>query len=676
MSGTAIPTQLGEFRPVAILGRGGSGIVYDAMWGPRRVALKVLHRELASTARVREQFLAEAKRLQAITHPAVVKVLAVGELPDELRTPYLAMERLDGEPLASVLARGPLPVPRAIALFAGLCDAVGALHAEGVIHRDLKPENVLVVEGDHAVLLDFGIAKDLEAPASTTTMEGNVRGTPAYMAPERFFGQPAGVTTDIYELAVMLYAMLAGRLPWDDLADPEARLSPQPLPELGELDVVIRQALSTRAQNRPATARALLDAVHAAAGTQASAPKPADTARMAPATEQKPWFAERHTTTDRGKTPLAWAPADAPAKPAVARRSRRWPLALAMVAVAGAAAAVVAWRTAGDDDPVAIEPASVISPHVPKPEVAVDAIVASTDPWDQPPPPPPKPPPTIELSGPEVPTVDARKELAAAYQHVPADTRVLFGVNLGELRKHDQFDDILGKIKRQPMVVSLIGSTPPCVQSVLTGAEWALYASKSLEDSEHATLIVRGRWKRADIARCFADDAVALAMPDGKTMLQLRRVGWIDFIDDHTLYLSVRDDLAAAQVHDLVKTGGGPMAHAKQLVAKLPADRTVAVVVDGSDELAWPKDHLPKGSDLAAYVRVDNYTELDIRADTHTVEGATKVVNEVKAVFGDLFKDKDSDFLGSLQVVRDGTALRIHGRLSSLLIAMISSAIP
>src|SRR5690348_14473918 len=182
-------------------------------------------------------------------HPSVVKVLAVGTLPDG--RPYLAMERLDGETLASVIARGALALDRALDMFGELASAVGALHEQGLVHRDLKPENVFIVAGRHAVLLDFGIAKDLAAPASTTTQEGNVRGTPAYMAPERFFGQPAGLATDVYELALVLYVMLAGRLPWDEIADPEARLQPRPLTDLAEvpeaLDIEIRRALSTRA---------------------------------------------------------------------------------------------------------------------------------------------------------------------------------------------------------------------------------------------------------------------------------------------------------------------------------------------------------------------------------------------------------------------------------------------
>src|SRR5258708_9420723 len=111
MEAVRLPSTLGEFVIVGVLGRGGSGIVYDATWGPRRVALKVLDAS-AATDKECAQFLAEAVRLQRIAHAHVVKVLATGQLPDG--RPYLAMERLDGETLASVLARGALPLARAL----------------------------------------------------------------------------------------------------------------------------------------------------------------------------------------------------------------------------------------------------------------------------------------------------------------------------------------------------------------------------------------------------------------------------------------------------------------------------------------------------------------------------------------------------------------------------------
>jgi len=674
----SVNASLGEFVVLSVLGQGGSGVVYDAQWGPRRVALKVVH--LAVTERIRTQFLAEARRLQTITHAAVVKVLSVGELPDG--RPYLAMERLDGETLASLLARGPLEIAEAMALFGELCGAVAALHQQNLVHRDLKPENVFIVGGKHAVLLDFGIAKELEAPASTTTMDGGVRGTPAYMAPERFFGQPAGVATDIYELAVTLYAMLAGRLPWDDVADPEARLSPRPLVEFAavpeDLDIEIRRAMSTRAQNRPASATALLVGVQGAAGGAAGEPsKPADTARMAPAAtttsggSSKPWFAERQVTTDRGKTPLAWAPT---VLAAPKRRRWRWAVFAGIAAVAIAAAVIVIWQRAGTDPAPAVATPVVVDAAVAVGEP--DAYYDPSDPWSSPPEPATREvPAALVTTGDELPAKTAREEIAAAIRHVPADTHLLFTASIGELRKHEQIDAVLGKIAAQPLVKAFLATTPPCIQTLVTGAEWALFATKALDARTSGTLMIRGRWKRADVESCFAPDALPLAMPDGKQMMQLKRVGWIDFVDDHTVYISVREDLAAAQVHELVQRGGGPSPTTAKLFASVPAARSLGVVIDGSANLKWPDDTLPKRSDLVAWLRADEPTEFHILADTHDAAAAAAVVARVRPTFDELFKDSQSSILGKVAVTQDRTQMTIHGEMSALLIAMISSQI-
>ncbi|MBS1119981.1 MAG: serine/threonine protein kinase [Deltaproteobacteria bacterium] len=697
MDPASIPTSLGEFRIVAELGRGGSGVVYDASWGPRRVALKVLHPSLVTTERLRAQFLAEATRLQTITHSSVVKVLAVGELPDG--RPYLAMERLDGETLASVLARGPMELPDALAIFGELCSAVGALHDRNLVHRDLKPENVFIVGGQHGVLLDFGIAKELEAPDSTTTMDGGVRGTPAYMAPERFFGQPAGVATDIYELAVTLYAMLAGRLPWDDLNDPEARLAPRPLVEFAavpaELDIEIRRAMSTRAQNRPESAKALLEAARGAAGAPALAPGAADTARMAPTpdlakptvtAQRQPWFAGRQRTTDRGKTPLAWAPSDPASVPeSPTKRRRRWPLVAGAMALALAIGGALAWRPGGggpsDASDASLATASLATAAL----VDASVLAPAHDPWGaaQPASPPAsaaaapveRPAVSFTTSGSELSIPDARKEIAAALVHVPADTGVLFSVAIGELRKNEQFAVILGKIANNPQVAPLKQLLPPCVVALLAASEWAVYAARSLDESEHGTVMIRGRWNRAEVEQCFAPDSIPLAMPDGKQMLQLRRVGWLDFVDDHTVYISVRDDLAAAQVHDLVKHGSGAAPHTKQLLASLPADRTLAVAIDGSSGASWPKQVLPRSSDATVWLRVGPETEFGVVADPHSEAEATKVVASTRPLFDDLI-NATGEALGRITVERKATAMHLHGKMSALMIAMLIAAIP
>jgi serine/threonine-protein kinase len=159
-----------------------------------------------------------------------------------------------------------------VAVFDTLAEAVAVLHRAGLIHRDIKPENVFLEDGPvpHPVLLDFGIARDVSESESTTTAAGQTRGTPAYMAPERFFGTVASVRTDVYELAVTLYAMLTARLPWDDVQSAATRLSPIPPAHVGvglppELVTVILRALSTRPEMRPESADSFADLVRRAA---------------------------------------------------------------------------------------------------------------------------------------------------------------------------------------------------------------------------------------------------------------------------------------------------------------------------------------------------------------------------------------------------------------------------
>jgi serine/threonine protein kinase len=669
----SIPGSLGEFRIVAMLGQGGTGIVYDAWWGPRRVALKVLHPALVGTDRERAQFLAEAQRLQAIAHSSVVKVLAFGELPD--RRPYLAMERLDGETLASVLSRGPLPLARALELFDELCGAIAALHAQGLVHRDLKPENVFIVADRHAVLLDFGIAKELAAPASTTTQDGGVRGTPAYMAPERFFGQPAGVATDIYELAVTLYAMLAGRLPWDEIGDPEARLQPRPLVDLApvpaELDVEIRRAMSTRAQNRPASATAFLEAVRAAAGT-VEAPASSETAKLpkqVTTTEPaKPWFADRQPTTDRGKTPLAWAPtAAAPALPAKKPR-RRWPWIAAPIVVAGAVVAFVLTR--GDDERM-----------VPF-QIPVVQLTPERDPWVAKKDPDPWGSHTIPDDSPKIAMAstgeayEAQRSAAnTAIGRLPSDTSVVVTVVMDELRKQEQFGSLVDKLANEPRVKMLAALMPPCVKQLVAGSGWLVFGMPST-DQTHGVLVAHGGFSRADVEKCFAPDAKSQVV-DGAKLMQLGRAGWVDFIDDHTVYVAMRPDIPAAKVHELViKGGAGPTGHTRQLLAGLSSDRTLAVAIDGA-RARWAPDTLPATSDVFGWVRVEkDGASLDFAIDPKTRREADKLEGTLKPQVDDLFANTSKAAVGKLDVVREATAIHVRGSLTGLMIGIITTAVP
>ena len=138
------PTELGEFTVVGVLGEGGSATVYDARWGHRSVALKVIRADLAGAEARR--FLDEAKLLIDMAHPGVVKVLAAGALPDG--RPYLAMEKLPGQTLADRLAREATVDPKsACDMMLQCAEALNFMHGMGVIHCDVKPENVFLCQG-------------------------------------------------------------------------------------------------------------------------------------------------------------------------------------------------------------------------------------------------------------------------------------------------------------------------------------------------------------------------------------------------------------------------------------------------------------------------------------------------------------------------------------------------
>ncbi len=645
--------SLGDFRLHAVLGEGGSGTVYDASWGPRRVALKVLHAALVGTGKERARFLAEARRLQQIGHPSVVKVLAVGELPDG--RPYLAMERLEGETLASRIAKGALPLDLALPLFGELCGAVSALHDQGLIHRDLKPENVYVVNARHAVLLDFGIAKDLAAPASTTTQEGNVRGTPAYMAPERFFGQPAGLATDIYELALVLYAMLAGRLPWLDAADPEARLSPRPLTEVAPvpdaLDVEIRRALSTRAQNRPASAAALLAGVRAATGAPAPDPGPGETAPMRPA------------AIDAQVTRLAWAPTVAAPSTRTMRRTR-WPrIAVGIAAIVGASA--FAYVRLAPRAAALVKPQRVIA------RAPADALLADpSDPWGVKPVPPPR---ALPLVADASPSATYRAAARAAIAHLPADTNVVIAFQIAELRANAATADLLHKLGTNPKLGVVLAGLPECIRTLAGASEWMVFGSPELDTKQTGALIVSGRWQRKDVEACF--DADPIRVHDGSTLFKVSDLGWLDFIDDHTAYLAMRPTFTAEAVHALAKRVTGVDPRTRALLEKLPVDHTIAFALTSKAKVNWASMLLlPNTSDVFGWARVtDKGMDLDAGADTHDAKAASAAAAVIRPQVTGVFTS--SEGAGKLVVALDGTEVHVRGSLTTFTLSMVSAAL-
>jgi serine/threonine protein kinase/tetratricopeptide (TPR) repeat protein len=209
---------LGAYRLIREIGRGGMGAVYLAERADgqyeKQVAIKLLPLGLGS-ANARERFLAERRVLAQLEHPGIAQLVDAGVAEDG--TPYFIMEYVDGEPITSYCDGALYCIDDRLRLFLQVCDAVEYAHRRQVVHRDLKPANILVTPAGTAKLLDFGIAKVLDgdcAAASTLTQWGGSPLTPSYASPEQVAGKTIGVTSDVYQLGVLLYQMLTGRAPY------------------------------------------------------------------------------------------------------------------------------------------------------------------------------------------------------------------------------------------------------------------------------------------------------------------------------------------------------------------------------------------------------------------------------------------------------------------------------
>jgi len=211
----------GRFELQALLARGGAGAVYRGLQHPlgRPVAVKVLREDLdpASYAAVRERFLLEAELASKLRHPNIVAYVDAGATDDGAL--YVVMELLQGASLKRVMDTSPLTAERAARLALDVARGLKHAHGKGLIHRDVKPGNVFVVhddeQGERAVLVDFGLAKDLQG-GSEITKTGTYMGTPAYMSPEQVRGlDQVGAPADIYALGCLLYRMVSGHPPFD-----------------------------------------------------------------------------------------------------------------------------------------------------------------------------------------------------------------------------------------------------------------------------------------------------------------------------------------------------------------------------------------------------------------------------------------------------------------------------
>jgi serine/threonine-protein kinase len=202
----------GRYRLDAQIGSGGMSTVYRAfdLTLERPVAIKLMHREIASDSDQLERFRREARAVARLSHPHIVGVIDAGE--DEQR-PYIVFEYVEGETLKERIRRmGRLPIDEAIAYTIEIARALGCAHSHHIVHRDIKPQNVLIDAEGSAKVTDFGIARSLQEEGLTA--DGRVLGTTDYVSPEQALGQDVNGQSDIYSLGVVLFEMLTGDVPF------------------------------------------------------------------------------------------------------------------------------------------------------------------------------------------------------------------------------------------------------------------------------------------------------------------------------------------------------------------------------------------------------------------------------------------------------------------------------
>jgi len=223
--GPLLGATLDRYRVVALLGRGGMGVVYRAedLELRRVVALKVLPASVSGDAERRRRFVREARAAAAVSHPNIAAVYDAGESGGHA---FLVLELVEGETLRAKLRRGKLAAAEAVRLTAAIARALACAHEKNIVHRDLKPENVMITAGGDVKVLDFGLAKVREAEAASDsalaradteslgTREGHLVGTPGYMSPEQVNGTTVDARSDVFALGVVLYEMLTGVLPF------------------------------------------------------------------------------------------------------------------------------------------------------------------------------------------------------------------------------------------------------------------------------------------------------------------------------------------------------------------------------------------------------------------------------------------------------------------------------
>jgi eukaryotic-like serine/threonine-protein kinase len=262
--GSLAGSQVGPYRVLEEVGRGGMGVVYAAE-DPRLqriVALKALPSEWAADPRRRERLRREARAAAALSHPAIATIFALEEIDGAL---YLVSELVRGRTLRAELADGPLPPDRLLPTLCDIAAAMTAAHAQGIVHRDLKPENIVRRTDGQIKILDFGLARSeghADSPDPRLTEAGLPIGTPGYMAPEQAAGLEADERSDIFAFGVLAWELATGAHPMA----PETGARPAP-PVLAS---IIGRCLQARREDRYRSAEALCQDLRALGAGEAT----------------------------------------------------------------------------------------------------------------------------------------------------------------------------------------------------------------------------------------------------------------------------------------------------------------------------------------------------------------------------------------------------------------------
>ncbi|MBN1202959.1 MAG: serine/threonine protein kinase [Anaerolineae bacterium] len=278
-----LPDTIGAYIVREKIGSGGMATIYR-VYNPAdkgEYALKVMAVHLASEENLRRRFEREARTLIKLRHPHILPVYDCGE--DE-GVPYIVMKLLDGRTLADLLDDGPLPVPQVSRLAHQIASALDYAHAEGIIHRDVKPSNILLDANNQPYLSDFGVAY-VDDANTRLTLSGGFIGTVSYASPEQCRGDPVGPSSDIYSLAVMVFQMITGQLPFTGPSSfmiikmHMSEAPPNPLsinPSLPvELYAVLAKALAKLPEYRYPSAMRLSEALDEALGLDPAGATPA-----------------------------------------------------------------------------------------------------------------------------------------------------------------------------------------------------------------------------------------------------------------------------------------------------------------------------------------------------------------------------------------------------------------